>query len=226
MKARAFFLVPVFVFAVILFGLQSASVRALNVDEQLTTPVAVVNVSFLNLRAGPGPQYLILSQLVGGSSLPVLGVNSDSSWLLVQTPAGTGWVYAQFTLPRGDFTYTPVVADVFAGGTVALTQPLYIGLGTIGSATVTEINSITLPVPVLQPPTLVVNTSFLNVRSGPGGFFAVAAVLSGGDRYTPLGISDDGEWFLIEGTFGRGWVDQDFVLFRGEINNVPIIFTY
>jgi uncharacterized protein YraI len=221
MKARVFFLVCALVLAVLFTG---ASVK--RADAQLATPVAVVNVSFLNLRTGPGPQYLILAQLVGGTTLPVLGTNSDSSWLLVQSPVGTGWVYAQFTLPRGDFRFTPTLEDIFAGGSVTLSTPLYIGLGEIGSSTVAEVTSFTLPVPVLQPPTLVVNTSFLNIRSGPGGYFGVIGTLSGGTRVTPLGITNDGEWFLIEGSFGRGWVDQDFVLFRGEINNVPIVFAY
>ncbi len=226
MKSRAWFLICAVVFAVLFTGVHVKQAQALDANMQLTTPVAVVNVSFLNLRTGPGPQYLIITQLVGGTTLPVLGTNSDSSWLLVQTPTGTGWVYAQFTLPRGDFRFTPTLEDLVAGGTVALTTPLYIGLGTIGSSTVTEVTSFTLPVPALQPPTLIVNASFLNIRSGPGGYFSIVAVTSGGSRYTPLGITSDGEWFLVTGDFGRGWVDQDFVLFRGEINNVPIIFAY
>jgi uncharacterized protein YraI len=204
---------------VLVFGGFSASAQS-----QLVVPVTIVNVSFLNLRSGPGPQYSIISQLVGGTTAPVLAANSDSSWLLVETPIGAGWVYSPFTLPRGDFRFVPVLEEAPASATIDLTTPLYIGLTPIAAQT--PITSITLPVPQLQSPTLVVNTSFLNIRSGPGGYFGILAVATGGDTFTPLGITNDGSWFLIEGPFGRGWVDQDYVLFRGEINNVPIVFSY
>jgi uncharacterized protein YgiM (DUF1202 family) len=77
--------------------------------------------------------------------------------------------------------------------------------------------------PTLATPRLIVNTSFLNVRSGPGGEFSVVATLSGGDEVQALGISRDGFWFLARGTFGTGWVDTDFVLFRGNIDSIPVI---
>ncbi len=203
-----------------------------NVQAQLPTlaaPVAVVNVSFLNLRSGPGPQYSVISQLVGGTTVPVIGANSDSSWLLVDTPIGAGWVYAQFTLPRGNFQFVPSLdAPPVLGGLLG-TPAFYIGLGdpaAVPATTITVAEPILLPVPVLASPTVVVNTSFLNIRSGPAGYFGVVAVAVGGEQFTPLGITSDGEWFLIEGAFGRGWIDQDFVLFRGVIDNVPIVFAY
>lgn len=77
--------------------------------------------------------------------------------------------------------------------------------------------------PTLATPRLVVNTSFLNVRSGPGGEFSIVATLSGGDEVQALGISRDGFWFLARGAFGTGWVDTDFVLFRGNIDSIPVI---
>jgi hypothetical protein len=36
-------------------------------------------------------------------------------------------------------------------------------------------------------------------------------------------MTKDGEWYWVQGAFGRGWLDRDFVLFRGTIENVAII---
>jgi hypothetical protein len=38
-----------------------------------------------------------------------------------------------------------------------------------------------------------------------------------------LGIASDRVWFLVDGSFGRGWVNQEFTIFRGVIANVPEI---
>ncbi|MFN8529634.1 MAG: SH3 domain-containing protein [Anaerolineae bacterium] len=196
-------------------------------NTQLATPVAVVNVSFLNLRSGPGPQYTVLSQLVGGTTATILGALSDNSWLLVETPLGAGWVYSQYTLVRGDVTFIPVIESSGGGGpSLTAASPLYIGLGSAPTVTGSQVGQATLPIPALQTPTLIVNTSYLNVRSGPAGYFSVVTVIPGGNTLTPLGITSDGSWFLVSGPFGRGWVDQDYVLFRGIIGNVPIIYTY
>lgn len=231
MKTKALFLLC----AVVLAGIIGAALPAFALDytaQEIATPVTVVNVSFLNMRSGPGAQYSVLTQLVGGSTLPVLGADSTGSWILVNTPVGAGWVYSQYTLPRGDFRFVPVLSASPGSPSVTYTTPLYIGLGTANYTAVTNAQIspqpgvIVLPVPALAAPTLIVNTGFLNVRSGPGGYFTVIAVASGGQSFTPVGVTPDGAWFLIEGNFGRGWVDQDYVLFRGIIDNVPIIFAY
>ncbi|MCU0512679.1 MAG: SH3 domain-containing protein [Anaerolineae bacterium] len=70
---------------------------------------------------------------------------------------------------------------------------------------------------------VVVNTGRLNVRSGPGGNFSVIAQLTGGVELGIVGRAGDDEWYLVQGTFGQGWVDSEFVLFRGDFSGVPII---
>jgi uncharacterized protein YraI len=49
------------------------------------------------------------------------------------------------------------------------------------------------------------------------------AIVPGGIELPVLGLASDGVWFLVAGSFGQGWVNSDFVLFRGAIQNVPII---
>lgn len=200
--------------ALILVG-SMASVRVAEAQvRQLTLPVLIVNTGNLNVRSGPGPQYTIVAVAPGGTRLPVLGTNGDNSWYLVATSAGAGWVDVSFTLARGDFSYVPLItveeiqaAQVFAPTSLELPGA----------------QALPIPVPQLGGSRLIVNTGNLNVRSGPGPQYTVVAVVPGGVTLTPLGVTSDNLWFLVEGTFGRGWVYSEYTIFRGNYGSVPII---
>ena len=45
----------------------------------------------------------------------------------------------------------------------------------------------------------------------------------GGTQLSVLGMNSDASWYLIQGDFGRGWIDTDFIIFRGNINLVPTL---
>lgn len=77
--------------------------------------------------------------------------------------------------------------------------------------------------PGLEESRVVVNTAFLNIRSGPGVQYTSVATVAGGTELRVLGVASDGVWFLVEGTFGRGWLNIEFAIFRGNISTVPII---
>lgn len=179
---------------------------------QLALPILVVNTGNLNVRSGPGPQYSVLAVVPGGTQLPVLGTNPSNTWYLVGTALGAGWVDVSFTLPRGDFRYVPVIRTQTTGP-----SPVQVP-NTLGLPTTQQI-----PVPALQPGQIIVNTSRLNVRSGPGAQFSVIAVTSGGVSLQPLGVTPDGVWYLVEGIFGRGWVAAEFTVFRGVYGAIPVI---
>jgi len=76
---------------------------------------------------------------------------------------------------------------------------------------------------VLQPGHVVINTSYQNIRSGPGAQFTAIAVVSGGTELPVIGVTSDAMWFLVRGSFGQGWVSQEFVLFRGVFSAIPVI---
>jgi uncharacterized protein YraI len=81
-----------------------------------------------------------------------------------------------------------------------------------------------LPTPsVTSGPHVVINTGFLNVRSGPGGQYSVVTTVNGGTELAVIGVMDDTAWFLVRGSFGQGFVDSEFVIFRGVIDVVPVI---
>ena len=70
---------------------------------------------------------------------------------------------------------------------------------------------------------VVVNTGNLNIRSGPSAGFSVVATVSGGTTLNVVGRAPDGVWYLVEGAFGRGWLNSEFVIFRGNYASVPVV---
>ena len=89
----------------------AASGPALAADEV----TAVVNVSQLNLRAGPGFAYIAIKVLDQGQNLSVLGRSADSVWLEVRLPDGSGgWGYANFV--RTNARIADVLVTEAAGG--------------------------------------------------------------------------------------------------------------
>ena len=81
-------------------------------------PVATVaNAYFLNVRSGPGVNFQVVEVIARGTQVHMLGRNSASSWVYIQTPGGnTGWVNASYlssstpvhTLPVMDGAPPPV----------------------------------------------------------------------------------------------------------------------
>ncbi len=116
-------------FALIILSLglfTQATFASATEQAQYAVPKLVVNTSFLNVHSGDGPEYTIITVVVGGMDLPVLGTNGDKSWYLVTTPVGSGWVDVSFTIPRGNFTNVPVIEVVPPAQN--LPTPLTIGL--------------------------------------------------------------------------------------------------
>ena len=74
-------------------------------------------------------------------------------------------------------------------------------------------------------PILLVNTSFLNVRTGPGPEYGVLVVVAGGTELPVLGVATDGAWYMVSTPVGNGWVDVDYTLPRGDFRLVPQLDT-
>jgi hypothetical protein len=79
------------------------------------------------------------------------------------------------------------------------------------------------PLPRITGNRVVVNTGNLNIRSGPAAGFGVVATVPGGTELAVLGRAPDGVWMYVEGLFGRGWINNQFVLFRGDYGTVPVL---
>lgn len=82
----------------------------------------VAGNDILNVRAGPGVEYAPVTQLPPDTSgiLPAEGEQtllSGSTWMLVETGAGEGWVNSRFlteTIEREDFCSDPAVTGLLA----------------------------------------------------------------------------------------------------------------
>jgi uncharacterized protein YgiM (DUF1202 family) len=79
------------------------------------------------------------------------------------------------------------------------------------------------PLPRITGNRVIVNTGNLNIRSGPAAGFGVVATVPGGTELAVLGRAPDGVWMYVEGLFGRGWINNQFVLFRGDYGTVPVL---
>lgn len=89
-------------------------------------PLALVATDTLNLRAGPGQTYKVLTTMVFCQGMRVLGRDARSEWVAVQLPGQTigGWAYAEYlkinvalsTLPLATASGGPVPTEVIPPG--------------------------------------------------------------------------------------------------------------
>jgi uncharacterized protein YgiM (DUF1202 family) len=178
--------------------------------------VVVIVAEVVALTDAPGGGSTNLPILTGGTEAFLVGISRDSNFVQLQLGGGeTGWVPFNAVTTR---TGTP--SD--------LVDPKL--LPAPGSQPTTPGGVNPTPQPVVGPqkfgldtPHIVVNTGFLNIRSGPGAQYTIVATVPGGTELLVLGIASDKVWYLVEGPFGRGWVNNEFVIFRGVMQNVPII---
>ena len=128
----------------------------------------------------------------GGAQLPVASVAGDNLWYEVDSPAGRGWVNSYYTVTRGNFA--SLRQSNIPGAAPGLT-----GLA----------------------PRVVVNTHRLNIRRGPSIGYGIVTSVRGGTTLAVTGISAGRDWFKVEGSFGMGWLNNNYTVFRGDITRVP-----
>lgn len=114
-------------------------------------------------------------------------------------------VVSEYCTSGGGTAYAPATGNTGSAGGLP-------GTGSMGPGVV-----------LASTPHVVVNTGYLNIRSGPGAQFTSVATVPGGTKLSVLGLAPDGVWYLVAGTFGQGWLNSEFVLFRGDGRLLPII---
>ncbi len=158
-------------------------------------PHLVVNTYRLNVRSGPGLGHGIIATVAGGATLPVLQLKLGSTWIQVSSAAGAGWVNSSYTVSRGDFSSVPTQYT-----------PPSLGAGA------------NIPA---GAPHVVVNTAYLNVRTGPGVGNAILTTVKGGARLAVTGIQYGGVWYRVETTAGTGWLNRHYTVKRGDFTGLP-----
>ncbi len=170
--------------------------------------VMVVVAETVGMGDTPGTGSTRLPILVSGQEGFLVGMSRDGGYVQLELGGGeVGWVpfnavQARSGSPTDGLKLTPQQAaagDGQGGGAAAPVRPS------------------------LAVPHVVVNTSFLNIRSGPGAQFMPVTTVAGGAEFSVIGRTPDGVWLLVQGPFGQGWVNQEFVVFRGVYDNVAVI---
>jgi len=169
------------------------------------TVTATANV---NVRSGPGTMYPIHGTAEKGTTGEVIGVSPDDKWWSIKVPTsisgnGEAWVakdYASLNNPTGETipTVEPPLLPPLAG----------------------------IPAPGPGDPNISI-TEVASVRSGPGIQYPIYGVAPVGSRAKVVGISEDGEWWVVElptsiDPNGQGWIYKDFV-YAQQTDNVPTI---
>lgn len=62
-----------------------------------------------------------------------------------------------------------------------------------------------------------------NVRSGPGMDYAVLGQATSGQQFTPIGVSEDGTWVVINYQGQQGWLATYLLDVFGELRGLPAI---
>jgi uncharacterized protein YgiM (DUF1202 family) len=178
--------------------------------------VVYIKGNAIAMRDLPGGGSAQLPVLNEGREGFVRNISQDSHFVQIELGDGTlGWVPFDNTIGR---TGTPT-DEVDLSSLQNMVAPSDLGQGGGGGAPAAPVSF------GLATPHIIINTGFLNVRSGPGSQFGVMATYPGGSELPVIGIAKDGIWFLVEGPFGQGWVNSQFAVFRGSIKSVPIINT-
>lgn len=174
--------------------------------------VVSIRGNAIAMREMPGGGSAQLPVLNEGREGFLINISKDSQFVQIELGDGTqGWVPFDAVVGRTGTPTDEIDLSILQNTTADLGQgggdssaPISFGLAT---------------------PHVVINTGFLNVRSGPGSQFGILATYPGGSELPVIGIAKDGVWLLVEGTFGQGWVNSEFTVFRGSIKSVPIINT-
>jgi uncharacterized protein YgiM (DUF1202 family) len=114
---------------------------------------AVVNVSQLNIRVGPGVNYNVEKTLDQGAAVTLLGKSSDGNWYEVQLQDGSGgWVFSAYVITSANLANLPVMP-------APIIVPTATAAPTLASAGATALPSGSIPltgataVPIVVPAT-------------------------------------------------------------------------
>ena len=161
----------------------------------------------MNVRAGPGLGYDIVTTVTKGTEAIIVGIGPNAQWYMVTIDAlyRPAWIYASLTTVTG-----------FLGGVKQYTLAEVNGYKfTEADATDTcGANPIAITIPAI-----------LNVRKGPGTEYEIITTVVEGTRAEIVGIDPQDEWLLVKlGTLADPvWVYKDLTTIVGSLAGVKRI---
>jgi len=183
----------------------------------------------------------------GREAFSISAVDGDGT-VLYQGPVESFLVGGAVDFPTGykiDFTSAPssnpiVVRVISAEGNGLRAQTIYSGAGrcaglpTVDQTVISGVTTASLPINTVPPLSnntdselrgeagiLIVNTAFLNLRSGDGPEYTIVGRVAGGAKLIPLGHNVDFSWWYVEAGDIIGWTLAELVIPRGDFTNVP-----
>lgn len=167
------------------------------------TPVAVLATSdvyitayrAVNVRSGPGTEYVVVGTLEPGSTADVTGRSGDSEWLRIDFDGDDGWV-AFFVV-----TLTGLLEDVNVVPVAA------------GAATATPDMTVT-----------VVTRYNVNLRDDPALHSSIVVLIPFGTELDADARSDANDtWVRVTFENQTGWLIRTLVDARGDLDKLPIV---
>jgi uncharacterized protein YgiM (DUF1202 family) len=209
-------------FAIAVAGIGTGWIEAPKVTLRLSRVsgnVFVVSAEVVQMTDTPGGSGTNMPNLTGGREGFLVGVSQDGKFAQLELGDGLrGWVPMDAVIVRAG-TVTDMIDLSLVG-----TAPVASAAGSASSTTTTTTTIATTPGRLtLDTPHVVINTPFLNGRSGPGVQYTAVATFPGGTELPVIGIFSDGVWMLVNSAAGQVWVNNEFAVFRGSIQAVPII---
>ena len=154
-----------------------------------------------NCRSGPGKVFGKVSVFDVGKSVEVIARNSDSTYWVVNNPAGSGvcWVWGNYAIVSGSTSGLPVWDS-------PPTPTPQAGV----TATATGV-SLKVSVPT-------------NCRVGPGKAFEIVSVMRPGKTARVIARHATADFWVIENPEGSGscWVWGEYATLSGSTANVPM----
>ncbi len=77
----------------------------------------------LRIRSGPSAAYMALGTVPAGVTLPVLGRDAGSNWILIEYQGTRGWIAAWYCTISGDLSSVPLSNETGTGGTAPSLPP-------------------------------------------------------------------------------------------------------
>jgi len=92
--------------------------------------------------------------------------------------------------------------------------------------TLLTFGAVTAAAQTVSPPTGVVNTAALNLRTAPDRFAPILRQMPGGTQALIIGENENESWFQLQLPDGTvGWASSEFIIIRGYAAEVPEVVT-
>lgn len=180
---------------------------AINPSPPKTGMPTATTLEVINVRNGPGTQYLSYGVVDQGTTFEVTGISEDGDWWVVKVPIEVapdeqGWVTEEY-----------VKTVNTEGVSVVPTPPL---------------EEVQVPKPISSAPSATIVQS-TNVYGGPGTEYSNYGVMRIGTIAEVVGVSEDGAWWVIKlpedtAPDGQGWLNAGYIDVANAAN-VPVIPT-